>query len=330
MAGPDAAAAADRLAAAVPAPVAAVLDRLRDHGHAGLRRRRHPCATPSSAASRPTGTSPPTPAPTGSSSCFPGAVYENRFGTVAVPPRRRAVRDHDLPPRARLRRLPAAAPGRVRRRPRGRPRPPRLHGQRDGLGRRADGDGAAARRRPVRRARATWSGGSCAPSATRPPVPRGRAADGPGGPPRGRPRAHDRARDAGRDRGQRPARRAPLRRAGRARARRLLDAPRPSVGLRLAADTGLLAAIAPELAAQRGIPQNKIPGEDLWDHAAPHGRRGAGRPRPIVRLAALVHDVGKPVDAGRRPLPPTTTWWAPARRRRSSRRLGSRARRSTT
>ena len=58
-------------------------------------------------------------------------------------------------------------------------------------------------------------------------------------------------------------------------------------------DTGLVAAIAPELAAQRGIRQNKTPGEDLWDHtlrtvdAAPVGR-------PVVRLAALLHDIGKP------------------------------------
>ena len=74
---------------------------------------------------------------------------------------------------------------------------------------------------------------------------------------------------------------------------RLLAAPRPSVGLRLAEETGLLAVIAPELAAQRGVPQNKVDGEDLWDHtlrsvdAAPAGR-------PIVRLAALLHDIGKP------------------------------------
>lgn len=74
---------------------------------------------------------------------------------------------------------------------------------------------------------------------------------------------------------------------------KLLAAPQPSVGLRLAASTGLLAVISPELDAQRGIPQHKIQGEDLWDHtmravdAAPAGR-------PIVRLAALVHDIGKP------------------------------------
>jgi len=74
---------------------------------------------------------------------------------------------------------------------------------------------------------------------------------------------------------------------------KLLAAPAPSIGLRLMANTGLLAAISPELARQLGIPQNKVPGEDLWDHtmrtvdAAPAGR-------PVVRLAALLHDIGKP------------------------------------
>ncbi len=74
---------------------------------------------------------------------------------------------------------------------------------------------------------------------------------------------------------------------------KLLAAPVPSVGLRLMSDTGLLRPISPDLAAQRGIPQNKVPGEDLWDHtlravdAAPAGR-------PVVRLAALLHDIGKP------------------------------------
>ena len=74
---------------------------------------------------------------------------------------------------------------------------------------------------------------------------------------------------------------------------RLLAATTPSVGLRLMSDTGLLGPISDELAKQRGIPQNKVPGEDLWDHtlrtvdAAPAGR-------PIVRLAALLHDIGKP------------------------------------
>jgi tRNA nucleotidyltransferase (CCA-adding enzyme) len=73
---------------------------------------------------------------------------------------------------------------------------------------------------------------------------------------------------------------------------KLLAAPRPSVGLRLMAETGLLAVIAPDLDRERGLGQNKIGGEDLWEHtlrtvdAAPNA--------PLVRLAALLHDVGKP------------------------------------
>ena len=74
---------------------------------------------------------------------------------------------------------------------------------------------------------------------------------------------------------------------------KLLAAPSPSVGLRLMADTGLLAVVAPELDAQRGIPQNKVPGEDLWDHTL-RTVDAAPRSRPVVRLAALLHDLGKP------------------------------------
>jgi poly(A) polymerase/tRNA nucleotidyltransferase (CCA-adding enzyme) len=74
---------------------------------------------------------------------------------------------------------------------------------------------------------------------------------------------------------------------------KLLAAPRPSVGLRLMADTGLLEVLFPELAAQRGIPQNKIEGEDLLDHTL-GSVDAAPADRPVVRLAALLHDVGKP------------------------------------
>jgi tRNA nucleotidyltransferase (CCA-adding enzyme) len=80
---------------------------------------------------------------------------------------------------------------------------------------------------------------------------------------------------------------------------KLLAAPRPSVGLRLMAETGLLEVLLPELAAQRGVPQNKIEGEDLFDHSL-RSVDAAPTDRPVVRLAALLHDLGKPstIDDG--------------------------------
>jgi poly(A) polymerase/tRNA nucleotidyltransferase (CCA-adding enzyme) len=74
---------------------------------------------------------------------------------------------------------------------------------------------------------------------------------------------------------------------------RLLAAPQPSRGLDLLARTGLLRAILPELAAQHGIGQNKIAGEDLWAHTL-RTVDAAPAHRPVVRLAALLHDIGKP------------------------------------
>jgi putative nucleotidyltransferase with HDIG domain len=80
---------------------------------------------------------------------------------------------------------------------------------------------------------------------------------------------------------------------------KLLLAARPSIGLRLMADTGLLAVVLPELEAQRGIAQNKTEGEDLFDHTL-RTVDAAPADRPVVRLAALLHDIGKPstVDDG--------------------------------
>jgi putative nucleotidyltransferase with HDIG domain len=73
---------------------------------------------------------------------------------------------------------------------------------------------------------------------------------------------------------------------------KLLAARRPSLGLRLMAGSGLLEVIAPELDRQRGLSQNKIEGEDLWDHTL--RTVDAAPARQVVRLAALLHDVGKP------------------------------------
>ncbi len=77
---------------------------------------------------------------------------------------------------------------------------------------------------------------------------------------------------------------------------KLLTTERPSIGLRLVAATGLLDHISPDLAAQRGLPQNKIEGDDLWDHTM--RTVDAAPDHPIVRLAALVHDIGKPATQG--------------------------------
>ncbi len=77
---------------------------------------------------------------------------------------------------------------------------------------------------------------------------------------------------------------------------KLLAVPSPSRGLRMLADTGILGHIAPELADQRGVAQNKVPGEDLWDHTL-RTVDAAPRDRPLLRLAALLHDIGKPATA---------------------------------
>ena len=74
---------------------------------------------------------------------------------------------------------------------------------------------------------------------------------------------------------------------------KLLGAEQPSIGLQLLSETGLLERISPDLAKQRGVPQNKAPGEDLWDHTL-RSVDAARQDRPVVRLAALLHDLGKP------------------------------------
>ena len=181
----------------------------------------------------------------------------------------------------------------------GRPRPSRLHRQRDGVGRARDRRRARRRRgpgRPVRRPRGpgradaarrrrSRASGSartrcawCGRSASRRPTS-----------------STIEARDARGDRAPTPASSSTSRASGSgAELARLLEAPAPSVGLRLAMDTGLLGGDRrPELAAQRGIPQNKTPGEDLWDHTL-RTVDAAPAARPIVRLAALLHDIGKP------------------------------------
>ncbi|MEP7360847.1 MAG: HD domain-containing protein [Chloroflexota bacterium] len=78
--------------------------------------------------------------------------------------------------------------------------------------------------------------------------------------------------------------------------RKILRSAAPSVALRILADTGVLKFALPELDAQRGIAQDKVPGMDLWGHclAATDAAAQLDPGNPRLRLAALVHDIGKP------------------------------------
>jgi tRNA nucleotidyltransferase (CCA-adding enzyme) len=81
-----------------------------------------------------------------------------------------------------------------------------------------------------------------------------------------------------------------------AEVRRMLAANPPSTAFAILADTGVLAHAIPELDAQRGVPQDKVTGHDLWGHSlATLDAAAAVEPdNELLRLAALLHDVGKP------------------------------------
>lgn len=74
---------------------------------------------------------------------------------------------------------------------------------------------------------------------------------------------------------------------------KMLAAPRPSVGLDLMREAGLLEIWLPELDRCVAVPQNRFHAYDVYRHslftcdAAPAGK-------PAVRWAALLHDIGKP------------------------------------
>ncbi len=77
--------------------------------------------------------------------------------------------------------------------------------------------------------------------------------------------------------------------------RGLLVLPRRARGMQLLWDTGLVAALLPELVPMRGLPQHKPqqPGGDLWDHTLLVLDQ-LREPSFTLALGALLHDVGKP------------------------------------
>jgi len=73
---------------------------------------------------------------------------------------------------------------------------------------------------------------------------------------------------------------------------KILKADRPSVAIEILRECGILARILPELQAGFRVPQNEFHAYDVYDHslaACDHSPRD----KPLVRLAALLHDVGK-------------------------------------
>lgn len=72
----------------------------------------------------------------------------------------------------------------------------------------------------------------------------------------------------------------------------MLLAGRPSAGFRLLSELGLLAVICPELEVCRRIPQDKAVAQDVFEHSL-LALDAVERPDLVLRLAALLHDVGK-------------------------------------
>lgn len=76
---------------------------------------------------------------------------------------------------------------------------------------------------------------------------------------------------------------------------KMFKAPQPSVGLRLMLQSGLLAHVFPELVACVGCKQEPSHSLDVFDHVL--ATLDALPARFDLRLAGLLHDVGKPVVA---------------------------------
>jgi len=72
-----------------------------------------------------------------------------------------------------------------------------------------------------------------------------------------------------------------------------LRAPKPSRAFNIMLREGMLERTAPELVRLSGCEQNRHHAYDVWDHTM-HVLDGTDRSRLVLRLAALLHDVGKP------------------------------------
>jgi len=88
---------------------------------------------------------------------------------------------------------------------------------------------------------------------------------------------------------------------------RILMSDRPMVGLELMRDLNLLPEIVPSLQKAIGVTQNKAHSYDVWEHSLRTVQHAAKKGWPLeIRLAALFHDIGKPI--ARRFSPEKNDW----------------------
>lgn len=73
---------------------------------------------------------------------------------------------------------------------------------------------------------------------------------------------------------------------------KLLEAEKPSIGIENLRKTGLLRLFLPELADCYKVMQNKYHQYDVYYHSV-YSCDAAPRQEPLIRLAALLHDIGK-------------------------------------
>lgn len=73
---------------------------------------------------------------------------------------------------------------------------------------------------------------------------------------------------------------------------KILDAEKPSIGFEYLRESGILDIILPELAQCHGVTQNRYHIYDIYYHSI-YSCDGAPREHPLIRLAALLHDIGK-------------------------------------
>ena len=73
---------------------------------------------------------------------------------------------------------------------------------------------------------------------------------------------------------------------------RILLSAKPSIGIRLLDETGLLAQVVPEVMPMHGMAQGAFRYKDVYEHTLQVVDRT--RPDLILRWAALLHDIAKP------------------------------------